>query len=251
MNVITINDAAQLTNQLVDGFERNNTKSSVEGTVILNRDNGFFPTALKLRIEPDKDDSERITLSFLYLALMGTEIPGYQFAWQTTTIAELKDLCSNAQELESWLTKPLSKDNQEVPFGFNEERLSISQEIERPSDEEITNYLNEFFEGIRNMNDSADSQLSEEELEELVNDIQAIDVEEDNADDSEQNKEDEVKYQNTTSTAQQISTQQSEGGFGGLILAAGLAGMVFSAGVAVGITLPFIGAAKLCRRMFK
>lgn len=106
MNVITINDAAQLTNQLVYGFERNNTKSSVEGTVILNRDNGIFPTALKLRIEPDKNDSERITLSFLYLALTSTETPGYQFAWQTTTIAELKVLCSNVQELESWLTKP-------------------------------------------------------------------------------------------------------------------------------------------------
>ena len=34
MNVITINDATQLTNQLVDGFEKNNTKSFVEGTVI-------------------------------------------------------------------------------------------------------------------------------------------------------------------------------------------------------------------------
>lgn len=245
MNVITINDAAQLTNQLVDGFEKNKTKSSVEGTVILNRDNGLFPTAMKLCIVPDKDDSERITLSFLYFAIMGTEIPGYQFAWQTTTIDELKVLCSNVKEFESWLTKPLSKDNQEVPFEFNEERLSINKEFERPSDDEITNYLNEFFEHMTSSNgDIAKIQLTAKEVEDLVNDVQAVESDERIIENNETVPTYEQRQQNTSSVERVVSTQDSGSGFGGLIVAAGLAGLVFSAGVAVGITLPFIGATK-------
>lgn len=251
MKYITINEASQLINQLIEGYERNSNKIPVEGSIIFNKDNGYFPTALKVRIEPNKGDNENVAFSFLYLVLTGTEMPGYQHAIQCTTIEELKVLCSNIEELEIWITNPISIDNQVVPFGFNEEQLAVNQEIERQSDEEIANYLNEYFEIVQISEvDIADFHLAPKEMEEFVNDIKTIGKYRP-ADDVEVETENVNEHKNKTITPQQIPSKESDGGLGSLIVAAGFAGIVFSAGVAVGITLPFIGAAKLCRKLFR
>lgn len=252
MNIISINEAFQLINQLVDEFEEDKTKSSVEGIIILNRDNGFFPTALKMRLETSKNNNEEIILYYLYLALNGTKITCLKHATKSSKFEDLKNSCSNIEDFELWLTKPISKGGEAVLFEFSEEGLIANQEFERPSDVEVTNYLNELFESIPTSGkEDADLQLLDKAMKKFVSDEKAIKVGYNSTDNAELVNTNVNERQNTTTKPLQMTTQTKKDGLDNLVVAVGVVGVVFSIGIAVGMTLPFIGAAKLCRKIFR